>query len=106
MFHGSMVALATPMYEDGALDKAALRKLIDFHIENGTRAIIAAATTGESSTLDIEEHCALIRLTVEHVRGRIPVIAGTGANSTAEAIELTRCVQKAGANACLLVTPY
>ena len=106
MFHGSMVALVTPMYEDGALDKAALRKLIDFHIEMGTRAIISVGTTGESPTLDMEEHCEVIRLTVEHVRGRIPVIAGTGANSTAEAIELTRCAQRAGANACLLVTPY
>jgi len=101
-----MVALVTPMHEDGALDIAALRKLIDFHIENGTRAIISVATTGESPTLDLEEHCEVIRLTVEHVRGRVPVIAGTGANSTTEAIELTGCAQKAGANACLLVTPY
>src|SRR5712691_5152191 len=106
MFHGSMVALATPMHEDGALDLAALRRLIDFHVEMGTRAIVSVGTTGESATLDMEEHCEVIRLTVEHVRGRVPVIAGTGANSTTEAIELTRCAQKAGANACLLVTPY
>ena len=106
MFHGSMVALATPMHEDSALDLAALRRLIDFHVEMGTRAIVSVGTTGESATLDMEEHCEVIRSTVAHVRGRVPVIAGTGANSTTEAIELTRCAQKAGANACLLVTPY
>ncbi|MEK7206475.1 MAG: 4-hydroxy-tetrahydrodipicolinate synthase [Pseudomonadota bacterium] len=106
MFHGSMVALVTPMNDDGSLDVPALRRLIDFHIENGTDAIVAVGTTGESPTLDMEEHCEVIRLTVEQARGRIPVIAGTGANSTTEAIELTRCAQKAGADACLLVTPY
>jgi 4-hydroxy-tetrahydrodipicolinate synthase len=106
MFHGSMVALVTPMNEDGSLDVPVLRRLIDFHVENGTDAIVAVGTTGESPTLDMDEHCEVIRLTVEHVRGRIPVIAGTGANSTTEAIELTRCAQKAGADACLLVTPY
>lgn len=106
MFHGSMVALVTPMNDDGSLDVPALRRLIDFHVENGTDAIVAVGTTGESPTLDMEEHCEVIRLTVEQARGRIPVIAGTGANSTTEAIELTRCAQKAGADACLLVTPY
>lgn len=106
MFQGSMVALVTPMREDGSLDRPTLQRLVDFHIENGTDAIIAVGTTGESPTLDMDEHCEVIRLTVEYVRGRIPVIAGTGANSTTEAIELTRCAEKAGADACLLVTPY
>lgn len=106
MFHGSMVALVTPMHQDGSLDRAALRKLIDFQIENGTTAIVSVGTTGESPTLDMEEHCEVIRLSVEYTRGRVPVIAGTGANSTTEAIELTRCAKEAGANACLLVTPY
>ena len=106
MFHGSMVALVTPMQDDGSVDEAALRKLIDFHVENGTHGLVIAGTTGESATLDMDEHCATIRLVVEHTAGRIPVIAGTGANSTREAIELTRCAEQAGANACLLVTPY
>src|SRR3990172_4269175 len=81
MFHGSMVALVTPMNEDGSLDVPALRRLVDFHVENGTEAIVAVGTTGVSPTLDMEEHCEVIRLTVEHARGRLPVIAGTGANS-------------------------
>ncbi len=106
MFHGSMVALVTPMHADGAIDLPALRRLIDFHAENGTRAVVAVGTTGESATLDMDEHCEVIRRAVEHARGRIPVIAGTGANSTTEAIELTRCAERAGADACLLVTPY
>jgi 4-hydroxy-tetrahydrodipicolinate synthase len=106
MFHGSMVALVTPMQDDGSVDEAAFRKLIDFHVENGTHGLVIAGTTGESATLDMDEHCATIRLVVEHTAGRIPVIAGTGANSTREAIELTRCAEQAGANACLLVTPY
>jgi 4-hydroxy-tetrahydrodipicolinate synthase len=106
MFHGSMVALVTPMHLDGALDTAALRRLVDFQIDNGTTAIIAVGTTGESPTLDMAEHCEVIRLTVEYARGRVPVIAGTGSNSTTEAIELTQCAQEAGAQACLLVTPY
>ena len=106
MFHGSMVALVTPMHPDGALDRTALRRLIDFQIENGTTAIVSVGTTGESPTLDMEEHCEVIRLSVEYTRQRVPVIAGTGANSTTEAIELTRCAQAAGADACLLVTPY
>ncbi len=106
MFHGSMVALVTPMRADGALDLPALRRLIDFHVEQGTRAIVAVGTTGESATLDMEEHCEVIRRSVEHAANRLPVIAGTGANSTTEAIELTRCAEAAGADACLLVTPY
>jgi 4-hydroxy-tetrahydrodipicolinate synthase len=106
MFQGSMVALVTPMHLDGALDTAALRRLVDFHIDNGTTAIVAVGTTGESPTLDMEEHCEVIRLTVEYARGRVPVIAGTGSNSTTEAIELSQCAQQAGAQACLLVTPY
>ncbi|MDA8363946.1 MAG: 4-hydroxy-tetrahydrodipicolinate synthase [Gammaproteobacteria bacterium] len=106
MFHGSMVALVTPMHPDGALDRGALRRLIDFQIENGTTAIVAVGTTGESPTLDMEEHCEVIRLSVEYARRRVPVIAGTGANSTTEAVELTRCAHAAGADACLLVTPY
>jgi len=106
MFQGSMVALVTPMHEDGSLDQAALAKLLEFHVENGTEAIIAMGTTGESATLDTEEHCAVVRRVVELAAGRIPVIAGTGSNSTQEAIELTRCAKEAGADACLLVTPY
>jgi 4-hydroxy-tetrahydrodipicolinate synthase len=106
MFHGSMVALVTPMREDGSVDLPALHRLIDFHIENGTNAIVAVGTTGESATLEVDEHCQVIRETVQHVNGRIPVIAGTGANSTSEAIELTRYAHEARADACLLVTPY
>ncbi|HLA75717.1 MAG TPA: 4-hydroxy-tetrahydrodipicolinate synthase [Gammaproteobacteria bacterium] len=106
MFHGSMVALVTPMQADGALDEHSLRALIEFHISNGTDAIVAVGTTGESATLDEQEHCLVIRQVVDQVRGRVPVIAGTGANSTQEAITLTRCAMQAGADACLLVTPY
>ena len=106
MFHGSMVALVTPMAADGAVDFEALGRLVEFHIENGTDAIVSMGTTGESATLDEKEHCGVIRKTVELVAGRIPVIAGTGANSTSEAISLTRCAMEAGADACLLVTPY
>ena len=106
MFHGSMVALVTPMRETGELDYEALDRLLEFHIENRTDAIVAVGTTGESATLDEREHCEVIRHTVDRVRGRIPVIAGTGANSTREAIDLTRCAMQAGADACLLVTPY
>jgi len=106
MFHGSMVALVTPMHLDGALDTAALRRFVDFQIDNGTTALIAVGTTGESPTLDMQEHCEVIRLTVEAARGRVPVIAGTGSNSTTEAIELTQCALEAGAQACLLVAPY
>ncbi len=106
MFHGSMVALVTPMHADGSLDHDSLAGLIEFHIDNGTDAIVAVGTTGESATLDMKEHAGLLREMIERVRGRIPVIAGTGANCTREAIELTRCAMEAGADACLLVTPY
>jgi len=106
MFHGSMVALVTPMHSGGELDYEGLAKLVEFHIENQTDAIVAVGTTGESATVDQKEHCDLVRATVDYVRGRIPVIAGTGANSTNEAIHLTRCAMEAGADACLLVTPY
>ncbi len=106
MFHGSMVALVTPMREDGAVDIEALGDLVEFHIESGTDALVVAGTTGEASTLDEQEHCGLIGQVVEMAAGRVPVIAGTGANCTREAIELTRCAMEQGADACLLVTPY
>jgi 4-hydroxy-tetrahydrodipicolinate synthase len=106
MYRGSLVALVTPMTEDGAIDAAALRRLVDWHVTQGTDGIVAVGTTGESATLDEEEHCDAIRLAVEYAAGRLPVIAGTGANSTAEAVRLTRCAREAGADACLLVTPY
>ena len=106
MITGSLVALVTPMHDNGEIDDAALQQLIEWHIAEGTDAIVAVGTTGESATLDEEEHCAVIRRTVELVAGRIPVIAGTGANATTEAIRLTRCAKAAGADACLLVTPY
>ena len=106
MFSGSMVALVTPMREDGALDREALKSLIDWHVASGTTAIVAVGTTGESPTLDMHEHCEVIRLAVEYASRRVPVIAGTGANSTSEAVELTRCAMDSGADACLLVTPY
>jgi len=106
MFHGSMVALVTPMLGDGSIDEDSLRRLVDFHVEQGTDAIVSVGTTGESATLDEAEHCRVIRRTVEMAAGRIPVIAGTGANSTREAIDLTRCAMEAGVDACLLVTPY
>ena len=106
MFQGSMVALVTPMQPDGSIDDSALTQLIEFHVKNGTDAIIAVGTTGESATLDEHEHCTLVKRIVELAAGRVPVIAGTGANSTTEAIALTRCAKEAGADACLLVTPY
>lgn len=106
MFQGSMVALVTPMHGDGSVDEPALRRLVEFHIENGTSAIISVGTSGESATLDPEEHGEVIRMTVEYAGGRIPIIAGTGANATSEAIALTQCAEKVGADACLLVTPY
>ncbi len=106
MFQGSMVALVTPMHEDGSLDFEALERLIEFHIDGGTDAIVAVGTTGESPTLNEKEHCEVIRKTVDLVRGRVPVIAGTGSNSTREAIDLSRAAMSAGADACLLVTPY
>lgn len=106
MIQGSIVALVTPMFEDGAVDDVSLKKLVEFHIEQGTDALVAVGTTGESATLDEDEHCQVIKSVVHSVAGRIPVIAGTGANCTREAIELTRKAKQAGADACLLVTPY
>ena len=106
MFRGSMVALVTPMHLDGSVDFDSLSQLVEYHIENGTSAIISMGTTGESATLDEKEHCEVIRRTVEMANNRLPIIAGTGANSTTEAITLTKCAMQAGADACLLVTPY
>ena len=106
MIAGSMVALVTPMDAQGRLDWDSLSKLVDFHLQGGTHAIVAVGTTGESATLDYEEHIKVIEHVVKQVNGRIPVIAGTGANSTREAVELTRNAKTAGADACLLVTPY
>ena len=106
MITGSIVAIVTPMQEDGSLDLPRFRSLIDFHIQEGTDGIVVVGTTGESPTVNVEEHCELIRVAVEHSAGRIPVIAGTGANSTSEAIELTEFSRKAGAVAGLSVVPY
>jgi 4-hydroxy-tetrahydrodipicolinate synthase len=106
MIKGSIVAIVTPMHADGSLDFPGLNKLIDWHIAEGTDGIVIVGTTGESATVTVEEHCALIKAAVEHTRGRIPIIAGTGGNSTAEAIELTRFAKEAGADAALLVVPY
>ncbi|MGK0498606.1 MAG: 4-hydroxy-tetrahydrodipicolinate synthase [Oceanicoccus sp.] len=106
MITGSMVALVTPMTMTGDIDWSALEKLVDFHLQEGTNAIVAVGTTGESATLSVTEHCMVIKHVVDQVHGRIPVIAGTGANSTTEAIELTEAAKVAGVDACLLVTPY
>ena len=106
MFTGSMVAIATPMHGDGGVDFESLDALVDFHLENKTDVIIPAGTTGESATLDHDEHCEVIKRVVQRVKGRVPVVGGTGANSTWEAISLTRCAAEAGVDACLLVTPY
>ncbi len=106
MIKGSIVAIVTPMHEDGSLDLAAFRELIDFHVGQGTDGIVVVGTTGESPTVDVEEHELLIRVAVEHAAGRIPVIAGTGANSTTEAIELAAFSKKVGAQASLTVVPY
>ena len=106
MIKGSIVAIVTPMHPDGSLDLATLRKLLDWHIEEGTDAIVIVGTTGESPTVSVDEHCELIRVAVEHANKRIPVIAGTGGNSTTEAIELTHYAKKVGADASLLVVPY
>ena len=103
---GSLVAIVTPMSEDGALDLDALRRLVDWHIAQGTDGIVVVGTTGESPTVTFDEHCRLIRATVEQAAGRVPVIAGTGANSTVEAIALTECAKTAGAQAGLSVVPY
>jgi 4-hydroxy-tetrahydrodipicolinate synthase len=106
MLTGSIVAIATPMQESGELDLAALAKLIDLHVANGTRGIVIVGTTGESPTVNFDEHCLLVRTAVQHAAGRVSVIAGTGANSTAEAIELTRYAREVGAPMCLSVVPY
>ncbi len=106
MITGSLVAIVTPMREDGALDPARFRSLIDWHAAEGTDGIVVVGTTGESPTVDFDEHKELIRAAVQHSRGRIPIIAGTGGNSTAEAIELTASAKKNGATACLSVVPY
>jgi 4-hydroxy-tetrahydrodipicolinate synthase len=107
MISGSIVALLTPMHSDSLeVDWDALKKLVDWHIEQGTNSIVAVGTTGESATLSVAEHAQVISIVVEQAAGRIPIIAGTGANSTREAIELTQAAADAGADACLLVTPY
>lgn len=103
---GSIVALATPMHEDGSIDYAALRKLIDWHIAEGTDCIGVVGTTGESPTVSVEEHCEIIRVSVEQAAGRVPIMAGCGANSTAEAIELARFARQVGADCQLQVVPY
>ena len=105
-FLGSSVALITPMFDDGEVDYASLENLIDFHIDAGTSSIVSVGTTGESATLGVKEHLKVIKHTIEYAAKRIPVIAGTGANSTSEAIELTQKAKNLGADACLLVTPY
>jgi len=106
MIAGSIVAMVTPMTATGAVDWPALDNLVEWHIAEGSHALVAVGTTGESATLTVDEHCAVIKRVVEKVRGRIPVIAGTGANCTREAIELTTAAKEMGADACLLVTPY
>ena len=106
MLKGSLVAIVTPMQAGGALDLSRFAKLLDFHIASGTAGIVVVGTTGESPTVDVEEHCLLIKTAVEHAAGRVPVIAGTGANSTAEAIELTAYAKKVGASGGLSVVPY
>lgn len=105
MFKGSMVAIVTP-FKDGELDKAKLKEMIEFQIENGTKVIVPCGTTGESPTLSHEEHDRVIDITVETVNGRVPVIAGTGSNSTAEALRLTKHAKEAGADRALVITPY
>lgn len=106
MITGSMVALVTPMTSQGDVDWIALAELVEWHIAEGTNAIVAVGTTGESATLTVAEHCEVIKRCVDQTRGRIPIIAGTGANSTREAIELTAAAKEVGADACLLVVPY
>lgn len=106
MIQGSIVALVTPMTADNGLDWEALDKLVDWHIEQGTDSIVAVGTSGESATLNVDEHLKVIERVVRQAGGRVPIIAGTGANSTTEAIELTQAAKSAGADACLSVTPY
>jgi len=106
MLSGSIVAIVTPMTADGAVDFPALDRLVEFHIDNRTDGIVAVGTTGESATLNVKEHLDVVRRVIATARKRVPVIAGTGANSTTEAIEWTQLAKDAGADACLLVTPY
>ena len=106
MITGSLVAIVTPMLDDGSLDYPRLRSLIDWHVAEGSDGIVIVGTTGESPTVDVDEHCELIRVAVKHAAGRLPVVAGTGANSTAEAVELARFAEQAGAAAHLSVVPY
>lgn len=106
MFTGSLVALVTPMHSDGRVDYESLERLVEMHVDAGTDAIVSVGTTGESATLDFDEHSEVMRQTIAFVHGRMPVIAGTGANSTSEAIALTREAARLGADAALLVTPY
>ncbi|GGO80650.1 4-hydroxy-tetrahydrodipicolinate synthase [Marinobacterium nitratireducens] len=106
MITGSIVALVTPMHADGNVDWDSLDKLVDWHLESGTSSIVAVGTSGESATLDYDEHCLVIKRIIDRVQGRMPIIAGTGANSTREAVMLTRKAADLGADACLLVTPY
>ena len=106
MISGSIVALVTPMDTEGNIDWEALDSLLDWHVDMGTCAIVPVGTTGESSTVTPQEHCEIIQHVVQHVNGRLPIIAGTGANATREAIEFTQAAKEAGADACLLVTPY
>ena len=106
MIQGSIVALVTPMDESGAVDWASLQKLVEFHVAQGSDGLVAVGTTGESATLDEDEHCDVVKAVVDYAQGRILVIAGTGSNSTTEAITLTRRAKEVGADACLIVTPY
>ncbi len=106
MISGSIVALVTPMHGDGSIDWRRLDELVDWHVESGTKAIVPVGTTGESATVTVDEHCGIVERVVRAVNGRVPVIAGTGGNATAEAIALTSAAKEAGADACLLVTPY
>ncbi|MDG1205366.1 MAG: 4-hydroxy-tetrahydrodipicolinate synthase [Pseudomonadales bacterium] len=106
MISGSIVAMVTPMLDDGSVDWDRLDTLVEWHVEEGTNGLVPVGTTGESATVSVSEHCQIVRRVVDVVDGRIPVIAGTGANATSEAIELTRAAKEAGADACLLVTPY
>ena len=106
MIQGSIVALVTPMFENGDVDKESLKKLVDYHIQQGTDGLVAVGTTGESATLDENEHCDVIKFIVDVTNRRVPVIAGTGANSTKEAITLTQKAKALGVDACLIVTPY
>ena len=102
---GSIVALVTPMLDDWSIDWNSLDDLLEWHIEQGTNAIVPVGTTGESATVDVDEHCQIVKRAVDVVAGRVPVIAGTGGNATMEALELTKAAKQAGADACLLVTP-